>query len=493
VYLLVQRRRLRMAEARYRVLVEHAPEAILVYDTHSRRLVDANSKAETLFAAGRAHLLGTSPESLYVDQQPDGLSAVESFDSHVRRSLDGEQMIFQRIVRALDGRTFPCEVSLVPLPSAAGGLLRAGFVDISARRAVELELARHREHLEEQVAERTAALSLAAAVADSANQAKSVFLANMSHELRTPLNSIIGFSQIMAASTSMFDEEKHNLAIINRSGHHLLTLINDILELSRIEAGQARLSVGSADLGALIGEVLDMVRLAAANKGVALLLDCAQVPPPVLVDARKLRQVLINLLSNAVKFTDDGTVTLALAVRTEAAGLLLEFAVRDTGSGIPRDQQERIFEPFIQVAGRQNQGGTGLGLSISRQFVTLLGGALTLASAPGAGSVFSFSIPVQRDRAPAAGGVADAAAIYTPAPPAPAAPLDAARLAVLDEQQRAALMRALQELDMRRIVGVLAELAPAHPALLAAIGIMLDAHQYRELCQLLDPVPANKD
>jgi two-component system sensor histidine kinase/response regulator len=488
-YLLMQRRRLRVAEQRYRVLVEHAPEAIVVYDARSGRYVDANSKAETLFAASREELLQSAPERFYVDSQPDGLPALQTISSHAQRSLGGEKLVFERAVRALDGRCFPCEVSLVALPSATGSLLRAGFVDISERKAAELELTRHRDHLEQQVSERTAALSRAAEQADSANRAKSVFLANMSHELRTPLNSIIGFSQIMVESTSMFDEEKHNLAIINRSGHHLLALINDILELSKIEAGQSRLTVASVALGEMIGEVQDMVRLAASSKGVRLLVACPQLPPPVLVDGGKLRQVLINLMSNAVKFTEAGSVTLALAVRGDGRGeLLLDFAVTDTGSGIAEGDQEQIFEPFVQAAGPHSQSGTGLGLAISRQFVRLLGGELLLQSQPGAGSTFRFSIPVRPDPfadtgAPAPQRAYPAEAV---AAPAPAARLGPVELQALDAGARDALRRALQALDMRSVDALLGALDPGHASLVAAIVTMLAAHQYRELCELLD-------
>ena len=480
--LLVQRRRLRVAEQRFRVLVEHAPEAIVVFDAARGRFVDCNSKAEQLFGATREQLLARGPADFYDDSQPDGLPAPDSISSHAQRSLAGEELVFERSVRTLDGRSFPCEVSVVALPSAAGPLLRGGYVDISGRKRAALELAQRSELLERQVAERTSALSQAAHEAQAANRAKSVFLANMSHELRTPLNSIIGFSQIMLSSTSMFDEEKHNLGLINRAGHHLLSLINDILELSRIEAGQVRLALTSEDIGALMREALDMVQLAARQKGIALALECAAAPA-VLVDGGKLRQVLINLLSNAVKFTDAGGVVLALAVGRAGDGQVrLHFTVRDSGIGIAGGEMERIFDPFIQADTPRSAAGTGLGLTISLQFVQLLGGELKVRSRLGEGSEFHFTIDAREDPH-AAAPAATPALNLAPAPLR--ATIDAAALQALPAGQRQALGAALQQLDMRQVDSLLGALRAPYPAEVAAIGAMLAQHRYPELCALL--------
>ena len=272
--------------------------------------------------------------------------------------------------------------------------------DITDRTTAQAELLRHRNHLEELVAERTAALSVAVKEAKAASRAKSVFLATMSHELRTPLNSVIGFSHLMQGSATMSPDEKHNMAIIHRSGQHLLTLINDILELSKIEAGRLMLQSAAFDPRAMLRDVLDMVRPRANQNGLALVLDCDGVPGAVRADGARLRQVLLNLLSNAVKFAEQGSVTLELRGRALAGGRhALAFAVRDTGAGIAPADQARIFEPFIQAEGSTKEG-TGLGLTIAREFVRLMGGRLELESAPGAGSVFRFAIEV--DAAPAA-------------------------------------------------------------------------------------------
>ena len=355
--------------------------------------------------------------------------------------------------------------------------------DITAHREAELELLRHRHHLEELVAERTGALSVAVSQAQAANRAKSTFLANMSHELRTPLNSVIGFSRLMAASPNMQDDEKRNLAIIHRSGNHLLRLINEILELSKGEAGSLQAQMEVVALAPLLQEVMDMLGMRAEQQGMALRLDCVAVPPAVLLDATRLRQVLLNLMSNAVKFAGGGTVTLTVrGERRDGDQWLLSFAVSDTGIGIAREDQQRVFEPFVQADSAGPKDGTGLGLAISREFVQLMKGELTLESTPGQGATFSFSIPAQAAEAPLP-ALAPAAAPPTPeAPPA----LQARDLALLARDERAALLVALRELNLARVALLLAALPAAAAPLLAPLQAMLDQHQYRQLCDLLE-------
>ena len=355
--------------------------------------------------------------------------------------------------------------------------------DITAHREAELELLRHRHHLEELVAERTSALSVAVSQAQAANRAKSTFLANMSHELRTPLNSVIGFSRLMAASPNMQDDEKRNLAIIHRSGNHLLTLINEILELSKGEAGRLQAQTAVVALAPLLQEVMDMLGMRAEQQGLALRLDCAGLPAAVLLDATRLRQVLLNLMSNAVKFAGGGEVT--LRVRGERRGgdqWMLSFAVSDTGIGIAPEDQQRIFEPFVQADSTGPKDGTGLGLAISREFVQLMEGELTVESTPGQGAVFSFSIPAQAAEAPLQ------VPVPQPVPPAPEArpALRAQDLLLLTGEERAALLVALRELNLARVAQLLAVLPAVAAPLLAPLQAMLDQHQYRQLCDLLE-------
>jgi signal transduction histidine kinase/CheY-like chemotaxis protein/HAMP domain-containing protein len=299
--------------------------------------------------------------------------------------------------------------------------------DVTASRTAEQELVRHRVHLEELVAERTNALSVAVRQAQAANRAKSTFLANMSHELRTPLNSVIGFSRLMADSKNMLPEEKRNLAIIHRSGQHLLTLINDILELSKIEAGRAVLQTEVVHVNDMLQEVMDMVSMRAVQTGVELALDCLGLPVSARVDGTKLRQVLLNLMSNAVKFTAQGKVTLKVRGISRNGHCELAFAVIDDGPGIAEEDQQRIFEPFIQAEGPGAKEGTGLGLTISREFVQLMGGTLALHSTPGQGSTFYFTVAVQ---------VADEAPV-----------IDQDEVSVLEPQQRRRILVADDNVD----------------------------------------------
>lgn len=235
-------------------------------------------------------------------------------------------------------------------------------------------------------------------VADAANKAKSEFLANMSHELRTPLNAILGFVQIMTKDKALLPEHKEHLEIIGRSGEHLLTLINDVLEMSKIEAGHLTLNETSFDLFRLLHSLHEMLDLKAELKGLQLIFDRAPaVPQYIRADESKLRQVLLNLLSNGIKFTEQGHVFLRVGLEADLdATPSLSFEVTDTGAGIAVEDLDRLFEAFGQTeTGRNSQEGTGLGLPISRRFVRLMGGDIQVESCLGIGSTFKFMIPLQ--------------------------------------------------------------------------------------------------
>lgn len=269
--------------------------------------------------------------------------------------------------------------------------------DITTRKLAEQELQRARS------------------AAEAANQAKSIFLAHMSHELRTPLNAILGFSQLLNRTPALAHDQRTYLDCIQRSGEHLLMLINDVLDMSRIEAGRTTLHTTSFHLYHLLDELEDLFQLRAAEKHLVMRVGYTpEVPPYISTDQVKLRQMLINLLSNAVKFTKEGQVTLQVTTTnderptienrsrsaqegqsTAAGQIWLRFEVADTGPGIPLADQERIFDPFAQAtSGVQSPEGTGLGLTISRAFARLLKGDLTLQSEPGHGAIFALCIPV---------------------------------------------------------------------------------------------------
>lgn len=250
--------------------------------------------------------------------------------------------------------------------------------------------------LEQRVAKRTAELEAAREKAEVANQTKSAFIANMSHELRSPLNAILGFTQIMNRSQTLPLEHRENVEIINRSGEHLLTLINNVLDLSKIEAERTTLNQKSFDLYRLLGDIHDMFQLKANDKGLQLLLELSDdLPPYIRTDEVKLRQILINLINNALKFTEQGRISLRVRQYqlTDDGQIRLQFEVEDTGTGIAPDELDQLFEAFTQTkSGKQAQEGTGLGLSISQKFVQLMGGEIQASSCVGAGTIFSFKI-----------------------------------------------------------------------------------------------------
>ncbi|MFC3606634.1 CHASE domain-containing protein [Stutzerimonas tarimensis] len=378
---LVDLRAFKRAEERFRDMVEGLPNAF-VLTGHDGRIVMINRQTEMLLGYSREELLGQPVESLLPDELRD--DHVRIREAYLRQPeairIGNNREVFGQ---HRDGSRIPLEIGLAPLRSGEEVLVQAVLIDVSHRKAAELRLRDQADQLA------------------IASRYKSEFLANMSHELRTPLNSILLLSDQMRqnATGTLTDKQVQYADIMHRAGNELLQLINDVLDLSRIDAGRLPLAPESVDIPALLQELEDHAHAQAAQKRLRFATQITPGTPQALVtDRARLQQILGNLLSNALKFTERGSVEL-IVCHCEAAGQeWLQFQVHDTGIGIPEDQQERIFQAFQQIDGSisRHHGGTGLGLAITRQLVEVLGGHISLRSALGQGACFTVELPLVR-------------------------------------------------------------------------------------------------
>ncbi|MBE3131236.1 MAG: PAS domain S-box protein [Acidobacteria bacterium] len=377
----------------FKVIFDYAPDSIYLNDLKGN-LIDGNRMTEQLTGYSKEELVGKnflSAGLLPVSQIPKAACLLAK---NVAGKPSGPDEL---IMKRKDGTLVPVEISTYPVKVKGKTIVMGIARDITTRKRAEEEQSRHRENLETLVKERTKELEDAKQAADAANRAKSTFLAHMSHEIRTPINAIMGFSQLMQRDDTLAPQQRQHLDVINRSGEHLLALITDVLEMSKIEAGRTTLNPTTFSLLALLEDLELMFRLRTEAKKLTFAVEgLGHIPRYVEGDEGKLRQILINLLGNAVKFT--GTGGIVLRIRTcheEAGGVRLEAEVEDTGPGIPEDEQKDLFRPFQQTLnGRLMRSGTGLGLAICKEFVNLMGGDITVDSQPGKGSLFKFHILV---------------------------------------------------------------------------------------------------
>jgi PAS domain S-box-containing protein len=362
------------SESQLRTLVDTIPDLIWLKDTEGFFLA-CNTKFERLYGSRESEIVGKSDYDFVEKEKADYFSKKD------REAIEaGGPVIFEeKVIYAYDGQEEYLETIKSPMYDTNGKLI--GVLGVSR----DITERKNSEDI----------LLQAKLDAEAANQTKSEFLANMSHELRTPLNSIFGFSQMLneRVQGELNDKQASYVSNIMQSSKHLIDLINDILDLSKVEAGKMKLEREIFNIDGLIDETISSMEPLAKNKNIDLVEDIRIVNSEIHADRKKIKDILYNLLSNAIKFTpENGRVSIKVNCDNET----LDIDVSDTGIGISEKDQEKIFEPFRQVNSflTREFEGTGLGLAIVKRYVEMHGGALSLKSETGKGSTFGFAIPI---------------------------------------------------------------------------------------------------
>jgi PAS domain S-box-containing protein len=389
-------------------IIEHAPIRVFWKDRALRYLGCNSQFARDAGLAAPQELIGkTDYEMAWRAQadryRTDDLAVLES---------GRPKLNYEEPQSAPDGRTICLQSSKVALRDRHDGVIGVLgiYTDITERKAAEVELNRHRHHLEQVVAERTAELEAAKVTAETANVAKSAFLANMSHEIRTPLNAITGMAHLIRLG-GLTAKQLDQLGKLEAAGDHLLGIINAVLDLSKIEAGKFALDEAPLRIESLLANVTSIMRQPADAKRLPLRIEMGVMPPGLVGDATRLQQGVVNFVGNAIKFTQTGSITIRVAVVEQSAySALLRFEVQDTGIGIAPEVLPKLFTAFEQADNSltRQHGGTGLGLAINKHIARLMGGEVGADSTPGVGSTFWFTARL-RIRAGARAAVAHAA------------------------------------------------------------------------------------
>ncbi len=394
---IVQRQRTSVQLRKLAQAVEQSPESIVITNLDSEiEYINQSFLERTGYS--QQELIGKNPSILQSGNTP-----AESYQSLRHTLKQGQTWQGEFINRRKDGSEFIVSALIAPLRQTDGTITHYIGVnsDITESKRVAAELENHRHHLEELVDQRTEELAEAQLRAETANKAKSEFLANMSHEIRTPMNAIIGLTHLLQHA-SPNPEQAQGLSKIDRSAGHLLSIINNILDISKIEAGKMSLENANFSTEALFKQVGSMLQEQTLAKGLSLEVELGDVPAWLNGDSTRLRQALLNYASNAVKFSDQGTITLrAVKVEEKEERLLMRFEVHDTGIGIASDKLGELFQAFEQAdaSTTRKYGGTGLGLTITRRIAELMSGEAGAESEPGKGSTFWFTAWLGRGHA----------------------------------------------------------------------------------------------
>ena len=365
------------SDERFRILFERSFDAHLLLDLSG--VIDCNDATlRMLRSVGKSEVVGRGPAELSPMRQPDGRLSVVVAAQMLQRARDRGFHRFEWTYQRTDGSTFPVEATLTPVRLNGREVILAVWHDIAEQKKVEY------------------ALRAAKDAAESANRTKSEFMTRMNHELRTPLTAIIGFSRVLlvgkegplSANAQLYAER------IRANGMHLLSLINQILDVAKVEAGRMELETDTVAVDTLVRDTIAMLESTAQAKGIVLRGDVPSMVTPIVTDAGKLRQILINLIGNAIKFTSEGEVRVTVEADADSRQLV-SIRVSDTGIGIPPERLQKVFEPFEQgdSSTRREFGGTGLGLSIVQAFAELIGAAVEVESELGRGTTFTVWLP----------------------------------------------------------------------------------------------------